>query len=466
MIYAYDQWLPMPTKDLFDTQMMLASVSAAKDMYEKGLEEMKEFNKEYVDFTSPISSHMDWINENAIKPVRDAINEMYANGIDPLRSREGRALLSKLRNNVDLGTMAMIKSSAEIAKQYQKSADRLKEKNLFDPDYEKWRLGGKDFNNWSVEDGMWTESSAMPLRDIDSIVEPWVVNLKPSFDEELTKAKNDGYLWKTVSEDRVRAVVDDILPEFTKTNEGGYYRYLAEETAKKTGQDPDEILKQWMYNRASDHTTVDKEVDPIYKMERQGQIDARIASIRHSSTSGDGGGNGKGAPSVFREADSNMRQYNASMLNQRGWDVGYDRFEDPHYQWIDPVAVGVRAEKADNGAYVYYVPSSCSYSVYVANNTYGSNKNTLSDAGIQTKDRYFIPSGSIHKEIANGQNHYYITGMLTTGVSRQKDENGNKKDYEYVQRSDGSGVALFDMEVTERDYNYAKKQASVNSPSN
>ena len=40
MVYAYDQWAQMPVKDLFDTQMMLASVQAAKDMYEKGLAEM------------------------------------------------------------------------------------------------------------------------------------------------------------------------------------------------------------------------------------------------------------------------------------------------------------------------------------------------------------------------------------------------------------------------------------------
>jgi hypothetical protein len=33
--------------------MMLTSINAAKDMYEKGLEEIKEFRKNYFDFTTP-----------------------------------------------------------------------------------------------------------------------------------------------------------------------------------------------------------------------------------------------------------------------------------------------------------------------------------------------------------------------------------------------------------------------------
>jgi len=63
-------------------------------MYEKGLEEMKEFNKEYGDFYSPIAKDMQWTNDHVIQPMRDAINSMYENGIDPLRSKEGRGLLA------------------------------------------------------------------------------------------------------------------------------------------------------------------------------------------------------------------------------------------------------------------------------------------------------------------------------------------------------------------------------------
>ena len=277
MVYAYDQWLPMPTKDLFDTQMMLASVNAAKDMYEKGLEEMKEFNKEYVDFLSPIDEDMQWTNDKVLKPMQDAINDMYAAGIDPLRSKEGRALLARIRSSVDLGRMARNKQSAETAKEYLKNRDALIKANLYDPEYERWRLNGNTLDKWNSANGVWNETSPMPLRDIDSIVEPWVKNLEPSFDAAYTKAQNDGYDYSTVSEDRIRAVIDDILPEFSKTSEGGYYRYLAEQAAGGDKEAGDALLKDWMYNRASDHTQVNRTMNPERKMALEDYYDERSA---------------------------------------------------------------------------------------------------------------------------------------------------------------------------------------------
>ena len=69
MIYSKDQWIQLPTKDLYDSQIMLASINAARDMYEKGLQETKEFNKLYGDFTSPIARDVDYWYDNTLKPV-------------------------------------------------------------------------------------------------------------------------------------------------------------------------------------------------------------------------------------------------------------------------------------------------------------------------------------------------------------------------------------------------------------
>ena len=71
MIYARDQWVQLPVKDIYDSQIMMASISAAKDMYEKGVEQIKDFNKQYGDFFSPIQSDMDWYNKNVIGAARD-----------------------------------------------------------------------------------------------------------------------------------------------------------------------------------------------------------------------------------------------------------------------------------------------------------------------------------------------------------------------------------------------------------
>jgi hypothetical protein len=36
MVYANDQWIQLPTRDLYDTQVMAMAINAARDMYEKG----------------------------------------------------------------------------------------------------------------------------------------------------------------------------------------------------------------------------------------------------------------------------------------------------------------------------------------------------------------------------------------------------------------------------------------------
>lgn len=125
MIYANDQWVQLPVKDLYDNQIMLAAIGAARDMYEKGQQEIKDFKKEYGDFFSPIQSDMDWYNKNVTGKVRDAINTLYANGIDPLRSAEGRAAISRIIGDVDITTANQMKQAAETKKQYNAAAAKM-----------------------------------------------------------------------------------------------------------------------------------------------------------------------------------------------------------------------------------------------------------------------------------------------------------------------------------------------------
>jgi hypothetical protein len=54
--------------------------------YQQGLQEMKEFKKEYGDFLTPILADQDWYNENVTGKVRDFLNNAYAQGVDLLRS--------------------------------------------------------------------------------------------------------------------------------------------------------------------------------------------------------------------------------------------------------------------------------------------------------------------------------------------------------------------------------------------
>lgn len=56
---------------------MMASINAARDMYERGQKQMEDFYKTYGDFFSPIASDMDWYNNNVVGKARDFIDFLY-----------------------------------------------------------------------------------------------------------------------------------------------------------------------------------------------------------------------------------------------------------------------------------------------------------------------------------------------------------------------------------------------------
>lgn len=130
MVYAYDNWVQLPTKDIYDTQMMVMAINAAKDMYEKGQDEIKDFTKTYGDFMSPFAKDMERYGE-MVGGVRDTINRMYAAGIDPLRSAEGRAMLSRLTNSIDPAEFNMMRANAKTGYAYLDAIQDLRRKGKY-----------------------------------------------------------------------------------------------------------------------------------------------------------------------------------------------------------------------------------------------------------------------------------------------------------------------------------------------
>lgn len=130
MLYAYDNWVQLPTKDIYDTQMMAMAINAAKDMYEKGQDEIKDFTKTYGDFMSPFAKDMERYGE-MVGGVKDTINRMYAAGIDPLRSAEGRAILSRLTNSINPAEFNMMRANAKTGYAYLDAIQDLRKKGKY-----------------------------------------------------------------------------------------------------------------------------------------------------------------------------------------------------------------------------------------------------------------------------------------------------------------------------------------------
>lgn len=54
MVYAYDRAIPLPVKDLYDTQIMNMAINAAKDRYDDAQKRIDDLYTKYGDFMSPI----------------------------------------------------------------------------------------------------------------------------------------------------------------------------------------------------------------------------------------------------------------------------------------------------------------------------------------------------------------------------------------------------------------------------
>lgn len=258
MIYSKDQWIQLPTKDLYDSQIMLASINAARDMYEKGLQETKEFNKLYGDFTSPIARDVDYWYDNTLKPVRDAINYMYDKGIDPTRSAEGRALIQKLINQAPVAKLNQIRQSAKIADEYVKNRGTMQANGLYDPGFEQFALRDQygrpvDLSTWStIDDGTWERTAPYKYESLYDYTSPMFKDLKP---HELTKAEvqsfgvkyDPRYQYQGISKGDLERITGERIPGVQNETLYKYYRDRAADVVRKqyiaTGKNPAEITQ-------------------------------------------------------------------------------------------------------------------------------------------------------------------------------------------------------------------------------
>ncbi len=258
MIYSKDQWIQLPTKDLYDSQIMLASINAARDMYEKGLQETKEFNKLYGDFTSPIARDVDYWYDNTLKPVRDAINYMYDKGIDPTRSAEGRALIQKLINQAPVAKLNQIRQSAKIADEYVKNRGTMQANGLYDPGFEQFALQDQygrpvDLSTWStIDDGTWERTAPYKYESLYDYTSPMFKDLKP---HELTKAEvqsfgvkyDPRYQYQGISKGDLERITGERIPGVQNETLYKYYRDRAADVVRKryiaAGKNPAEITQ-------------------------------------------------------------------------------------------------------------------------------------------------------------------------------------------------------------------------------
>ena len=149
MVYAYDKIAQMPTRDLYDTQLMAMAINAAKDQYDKAEKRLNDLESMY-DFYSPIQKDVESYKRIFIDKVKNTLNDLYNKGIDPLRSAEGRMAIEQLKRTAPIDQMNMLKQSAANAQQYLKNLAALQQAGKYNPDYEDFILGGNTLDGYDT----------------------------------------------------------------------------------------------------------------------------------------------------------------------------------------------------------------------------------------------------------------------------------------------------------------------------
>lgn len=246
MVYSYDRNIQMPTKDLYDTQIMAMALNVAKDEYEKAEKRLDDLNKLYGDFYSPSDADMKNWQTYVVDPIKNQLDDLYASGIDPTRSAEGKAILARTSRNLPYDKINQLKQSAAVMQENIKNAAELQARNLYDPEYAKFL---KQYpKTWdTINQGVFSYASPTALPTWHDTVSPYYDKrtAMPLTQEEMAAEgyqfdpmKNyTGYIQKHIEQ-----VADANLPAYLRTPEGQYRQYQAkQQLAALSGRSPEEV---------------------------------------------------------------------------------------------------------------------------------------------------------------------------------------------------------------------------------
>ena len=280
--------------------------------YVRGLEDMKEFNKEYGNFITPILADQEWYNKNVIGKVRGTIQRMYEAGIDPTRSVQGRAAITQLINSIDVGSVNKLRSSRDAANEYIKNRGLLEAKGLYNADLEE-RYLGHDLSRWDTIGGgqIWDRTSPVEAKTLKELTESWYDNrtpeiLTPEDVKSLGLQYEKGYDYTGFADRHLLNIAAGETPGWTGSVYSDYFRDLAERKVAARGKpytkaDVERQLQQDIATANREYKGATREANQFALDDYRTNNDIRAhranAAIDHyykTLENGDGDGDGSG----------------------------------------------------------------------------------------------------------------------------------------------------------------------------
>lgn len=306
MIYAYDEPVQFPVVDLYDSGMMGAFLTAAKDQYDTALKEQADFIEKYGDFYSPIASDVDaWYGY--INPVYDEIDRIYAEGGDPLRNPVDRARIRQMRGRVPRQELAKLKESAKAAEEYLKNRAKLEQAGKYNPAFEAMilnNMGLPDFEHWdTAKNGIWNRQSPAEFQDLNEYTSHIFDDLK---DSTIGMSKDGKWIIKGVDEKAMRAALTPHLGGIVGSDLGKwYYDQAKRELITEGNSNPTdaEIMQRLQDNIITSNAERRRYLQEVNEYEKQ-RIDNAAALQRQRVSASSGGGGQQYPQAPYRPWDT------------------------------------------------------------------------------------------------------------------------------------------------------------------
>lgn len=304
----YDEPVAVPIIDLLDSSMMSQYISAAREQYNQAVQDQKEFAKEFGELYGPNAN----VNKEFYDITRGAVNKgldyLYQNGIDPVRSAEGRAYIAKIIRERPYAEIANLKAQNESMKTYQKYRAEAMRNGTYDPDFEKFALGGKTLETWDPStDGMWTREAPSKYSSLKDWTSNLFDNMQLEYDPELTKQAGGLYQVYSKSPKKMQQILDANIKDMTKSDLGRYYLNMY-------GGDIN-ALKADIINRNREYTQVDRRADQVKVHLNDQQFQANEADKQRAFQRDMAKGNGEGSKDGYNLVADVMSQASSTLQN-------------------------------------------------------------------------------------------------------------------------------------------------------
>ena len=253
----YDEPVAVPILDILDSGMMSQYISAAREQYNQALQEQKDFAKEFGDLYSPSYSLNKIYYDKTKGRVNKALNTLYENGIDPLRSAEGRAYIAKVIRETPYADIAKWKTDADNMKTYQKAAAAMIADGKLTQDQLDWQMQkqGLDYDKFDPYTQSWNQLAPTKMDTLEELTKiPYSV-LKPS---NLTQQQVEsmGYKYDPlndytgITDQMIADTAGKSIPSVMSTSAGEYYYDKAKQQLQQAGvyNPTDDQVKQQLQN--------------------------------------------------------------------------------------------------------------------------------------------------------------------------------------------------------------------------